>query len=97
MYHALMTRNYYSPTPYHHTCDHVFDVVSMSRTVDVAVVAFLCLVLYVCSVDGDASLLLLWCIVNVRILLELGGAGISQHYSKTDKTIIKSKPMVGTV
>lgn len=53
------------------TCDHVFDVVGVSRAVDVCVVSLLCLVLDVSGCYGDASLPLLRGVVNVTVLLEL--------------------------
>lgn len=53
------------------TCDHVFDVVCVSRAVDVRIVSLLCLILDVGGCYGDAPLPLLRGVVNVTILLEL--------------------------
>ena len=49
------------------TCDHVFDVVSVTRTVDVRVVTFFAFVLDVCRVDRDTALLLFGGVINICI------------------------------
>src|SRR5699024_3655968 len=52
------------------TCDHVLNVVSMSRAVYVSVVTVLCLVLNVCCRNRDTTLSLLRSLVDV---LEING------------------------
>ena len=47
--------------------DHIFDVVDVSGTVDVSVMASLCLVLQRSSVDSDTSGLLLRCLVDLPV------------------------------
>jgi len=53
-------------------CHHVLDVIGVARAVNVGVVAFLALVLYVRGVDGDAAGFLLRGIVN---FIEFLGTG----------------------
>ena len=49
------------------TCDHVLDVVSVTRAVHVSIVSVLGLILDVSCVDCDTTLLLFWCIVDCII------------------------------
>ena len=50
--------------------DHVLDIVSMARAVNVRVVALLRLILDVCRVDRDTALALLWSLVNISVIHE---------------------------
>lgn len=47
------------------------NVVSMSRTVYMAIVSFVCLILYNGCIDCDSSGSLLWCLVYVIVCFEL--------------------------
>ena len=49
------------------TCDHVLDVVSVTRAVDVSIVSVHRLILNVSCVDCDTTFLLFWCIVDCII------------------------------
>ena len=49
------------------SCDHVFDVVDVSRAVDVCVVSALSFVLKGSSVDGDTSSFFLWGFVDFAV------------------------------
>jgi hypothetical protein len=56
------------------TCDHVLDVIGVTRAVDVGIVAVIGLVLDVGGGDGDTTLALLGRLVNGTVLEELGVA-----------------------
>ena len=47
------------------TSNHVLDIVSVSRAVDVSVVTLLCLILNVCCIDGDTTLFLLRSVIDL--------------------------------
>ncbi len=47
------------------TCDHVLNVVSMARAVNVSVMPLVCLILNVSSGDGDTSFSLLRSLIDV--------------------------------
>ena len=49
------------------TCDHVLDVVSVTRAVDVSIVSVFRLILNVSCVDCDTTFLLFWCVVDCII------------------------------
>jgi len=51
------------------TSNHIFNVVSVTWTVNVRVVTRSCLILYVCSVDGDTSFFFFRCTVDFIVLL----------------------------
>ena len=53
------------------TCDHVLDVVSVARAVDVCIVSVVRLILDVSGVDGDSSGLLLWSVVDLVVAQKL--------------------------
>ena len=42
------------------TSNHVLNIVSVARAVDVSIVTFLCLILNVSCVDGDTSFFFFW-------------------------------------
>ena len=56
------------------TSDHVLDVVSVARAVNVSIVTSCCLILNVCCVDRDTTSSLLRCAVDLGIILELSAA-----------------------
>lgn len=60
------------------TSNHVLDVISVSRAVDVSVMSLLGLVLDVGGRDGDTSGLLLGGLVDLVVVLELGTSTASQ-------------------
>ena len=62
-----------------YTSDHILDVVSVARAVDVCVVSVWSLVLHMGRGDGDPSLSLLRGIVNVTVRLELCTPSCCQH------------------
>src|SRR6185369_9399215 len=51
------------------TSDHVLDVVSVSWSINVRVVALLGLILHVCDVNGDSTCLFLWRVINICVVL----------------------------
>ena len=53
------------------TGDHVLNIVSMARAVNVSIVTLVSLILNVSSVDGDTSFSLLGSLIDVSIVLEL--------------------------
>ncbi len=52
--------------------DHVLDIVSVARAVNVSIVTLLGLVLNVCGVDGDAALALFGSLIDGRVVGVLG-------------------------
>ncbi len=54
------------------SCDHVFDVIDMSRTIDVGIVPTLCFVLKSCSVDCDSSSFFLRSLVDFAVFYVFG-------------------------
>ena len=54
------------------TGDHVLDIVSVARAVNVSIVTLLGLILNVSGVDGDTTLLLFGSLIDCIISLELG-------------------------
>lgn len=63
-----------------HTCKHVFDVVSMSRAVNMSIVTLWSLVLNMCSGNSDPSCTLLRSIVNIPIRFELCTTNICKDW-----------------
>ena len=53
------------------TCNHVFDIVSVTWAVNVSIVTLVCLVLYVSSVDCDTTLSLFRSLIDISIVLKL--------------------------
>src|SRR5699024_4291108 len=47
------------------TCDHIFNVVSMSWAVNVCIVTFFCLILYVCCRNCDTTFSFFWSFVDI--------------------------------
>lgn len=61
-------------------CDHVLNVVDVTRTVDVSIVSQVGLVLYGCSIDGNASFLLLLGLVDIVVGHVLCLLVFGQHF-----------------
>lgn len=74
------------------TRDHVLDVISVTRAVDMTVVSRISLILNRGSVNSDTSGLLFWRLVNISVVLEDGvvlvGKVLGDGSSKSSLTVI---------
>lgn len=61
--------NQYSAIHLCRSCDHIFNVISMTWTICVSIMASFCLVLYMRDVNGNSTSLLFRSIVNLAISL----------------------------
>jgi len=58
------------------TSNHVFNIISMTRAIDMAIMSGLSLILDGRSIDGDTSGLLFWSLINIGVVLEFGISNI---------------------
>jgi len=76
------------------TCNHVFDIVGVTRAVNVSVVASISLILYVSGVNRDTASTLLRSLINLVISHEvslsgvLHSEGLSNSRSKSGLTVV---------
>ncbi len=61
------------------TCNHIFNIVSVSGAIHVRVVAIFCLIFNMRSRDSNTSFLFLWRVINVIIVFQFCKTFSCQH------------------
>lgn len=62
-----------------HTSNHILDIIGVAGAVNMGIMSVCCLVLDVCSGDGDTACLLFGGLVNVTVVLEESAALLGKY------------------
>ena len=80
--HGAVSCRYYEDSPVHLCCagDHVLYIIGMARAVNVCIVAFVCLIFYVCRIDRNTAFTFFRCFIDVSIVGEFSIAFFGQYF-----------------
>jgi hypothetical protein len=71
------------------TSDHVLDVISVTRTIDMGIVARVCFVFHMGGRDGDTTSSFFRSLVDGSVVSEFAASHFSKHYNAHYKSIQK--------